>query len=91
LFEVCVTPMAPGVDAFEVPPGVVPNGGAATALGAGVDGGLATVSGSDFGFILVIRKEIFAPDIFGSHSRKLYEGKCSRPLFPSSNEKTSGR
>jgi hypothetical protein len=58
--------------------------------GAGVDGGFAVASMSGFGFIFVIRKEILAPDMFGSHSRKLYDGKCSKSLLPSSNEKTSG-
>lgn len=62
----------------------------AIALGAGVDSVLAA-SASGFGFIFVTKKEILAPEWLGSHSRKLYEGKWSRSLFPSSNEKTSGR
>jgi hypothetical protein len=63
--------MVLGVDTFGVPLAVAPDGGAVTAFGAGVDGGLTTTSCSGFGFIFVIKKEIFAPDLFGSHSRKL--------------------
>ena len=80
-----------GVIAFDGGRLGVALGVAAIALGAGVEGGFMAVSWSGFGFIFVIRKEIFAPDMFGSHSRKLYDGKCNRSLFPSSNAKTSGR
>lgn len=41
--------------------------------GAGVDGVLTAPSG--FGLSLVTRKLNFAPEPFGSHSMKLYDGK----------------
>ena len=49
--------------------------GVGVGFGAGVDGGLTTGSDSGFGFILVIKKESFAPVPLGSHSIKLYDGK----------------
>lgn len=73
-FGVCAKVML-GVPMFGVPLGVAPAGGA-MALGAGVDGALTLMSCSGFGFILVIKNDIFAPDMFGSHSKKLYDGKC---------------
>jgi hypothetical protein len=60
-----------GVDALGVPLGVAPDGAAEIAFGAGVAGGLTTASCSGFGFILVIKNEILAPDLLGSHSKKL--------------------
>jgi hypothetical protein len=48
--------------------------GACVDFGAGVQGS-ATGSGFGFGFILVIKKDNFAPVPLGNHSMKLYEGK----------------
>lgn len=43
--------------------------------GAGVEGALTSASASGFGLSLVTRKLNLAPEPFGSHSMKLYEGK----------------
>jgi hypothetical protein len=74
-----------------VPLGVTPFEGAAMAFGAGVEGSFVAANWVGFGFILVIKNDILAPDMFGSHSKKLYEGKCSMSLLPSSKENTIGR
>lgn len=63
----------PGVFAFSTPgtPGAV--GVCGICGGTGVDGVLTAPS--SFGLSLVTRKLNFAPEPFGSHSMKLYEGK----------------
>lgn len=43
--------------------------------GAGVEGGLGAAAASGLGLSLVTRKLNLAPEPFGSHSMKLYDGK----------------
>ena len=44
-------------------------------FGAGVEGGFTLGAGGGFGLSFVTKNENFAPELLGSHSMKLYEGK----------------
>lgn len=61
--------------AFGVTLGVGPARGVGVTFAAGVDGTFTFAPGFGFDFILVIRKENFAPWLALSHSIKLYDGK----------------